>query len=33
MSRPAVVLAMRGPGLRDALLPPELLARLAAVAD
>jgi phosphoglycerate dehydrogenase-like enzyme len=33
VSRPAVVLAMRGPDLRDALFPPELLARLTAVAD
>ena len=33
MSRPAVVLAMRGAGLRDALFPPDLLARLTTVAD
>lgn len=33
MSRPTVVLAMRGPELRDALFPPDLLTRLAAVAD
>ncbi len=33
MSRPAVVLAMRGAGLRDALFPPDLLDRLTAVAD
>ena len=33
MSRPAVVLAMRGVDLRDALFPPDLLARLTRVAD
>jgi phosphoglycerate dehydrogenase-like enzyme len=33
VSRPAVVLAMRGPELRDALFPADLLDRLAAVAD
>lgn len=33
MSRPSVVLAMRGAGLRDALFPPALLGRLLALAD
>ena len=33
MSRPVVVLAMRGAGLRDALLPPALLTRLTDLAD
>jgi phosphoglycerate dehydrogenase-like enzyme len=33
VTRPTVVLAMRGPGLRDALFPADLLDRLTAVAD